>query len=174
MLNYGIVLFPSKPFQDVANGYRRRYDAHYANIPPHITVKERFSLTDEALPTVISALREIATQCPPIEIDVYKVDTFFPQSTTIYYKLKENAHLTWLNEKLYEEPFPTDRAHSVFIPHITIAQKLQQAEHDDIVGQLKMSNVSHQETIDHIQLLYQLDNESWTVYETFILQGNQA
>lgn len=46
-MNYGIVLFPSKSFQDLANGYRRRYDSHYANIAPHITVKERFSLEDK-------------------------------------------------------------------------------------------------------------------------------
>ncbi|AIC94127.1 MULTISPECIES: 2'-5' RNA ligase family protein [Shouchella] len=174
MLNYGIVLFPSKPFQDTANGLRRRYDAHYANIPPHITLKESFSISNEELPEMIHVLRDIARQCPPIDIHVYKVDTFFPQSTTIFYKLKENKQLSWLNEKLYQEPFPTDRAHSVFIPHITIAQKLQQAEHDDIVGQLKMIDVSHQETIDRIQLLYQLDNESWTVYETFLLQGQST
>ncbi len=171
-MNYGIVLFPSKSFQDLANGYRRRYDSHYANIAPHITVKERFSLEDKGeLSKLVEALRELARQTPPLSIDVYKVDTFYPQSTTIFYKIRENAELSALNMKLYEPPFPTDRAHSIFIPHVTIAQKLPQSEHADIVGQLKMTDISHQETIDRVQLLYQLDNESWTVYETFLLQG---
>lgn len=170
-MNYGIVLFPSKTFQDLANGYRRRYDSHYANIAPHITVKERFSSDSEELPKVVEALRELATKTPPISIDVYKVDTFYPQSTTIFYKVRENEGLSELNRKLYESPFPSDRAHSIFIPHITIAQKLPQSEHADIVGQLKMTDISHQETIDRVQILHQLDNESWTVYETFLLQG---
>ena len=58
-----------------------------------------------------------------------------------------------------------------FIPHVTIAQKLTSGEHDDIIGQLKMIGVNHTETIDRIHLLYQLENGSWNVYETFRLEG---
>ncbi|WP_054710769.1 2'-5' RNA ligase family protein [Bacillus sp. JCM 19041] len=172
-MNFGIVLFPSKAFQDTANGYRRRYDAHYANIPPHITVKESFSLLTEDIPVIVDALSQIAMKHSPISIDVYKVDTFYPQSTTIFYKIRENKQLSELNQVLYEAPFPSECAHSVFIPHITIAQKLPQAEHADIVGQLKMIDVSHQETIDKIQLLQQLDNDTWAVYKTFLLRGDE-
>lgn len=171
-MNYSIVMFPSKPFQDTANGYRRRYDAHYANIPPHITLKERFSLAEDERPKIIDVLRTIAKTHKPIAIDVYKVDTFYPQSTTIYYKIKENDGLLALYEALHRDPFPRKRAHPVFIPHITIAQGLPQSEHADLVGQLKMIDVSHQETIDRFQLLKQLDNGSWAIYETFFLEGD--
>lgn len=172
-MNFGIVLFPSTAFQDIANGYRRRYDAHYANIPPHLTVKERFSLPTEDIPVIVDALSQIARDCAPISIDVYKVDTFYPQSTTIFYKIRENKQLSEINQALYEPPFPNKRAHSVFIPHITIAQKLPQAEHADIVGQLKMIDVSHQETINNIQLLQQHENGTWSVFKSFLLEGNK-
>ena len=46
-------------------------------------------------------------------------------------------------------------------------QKLSSDEHSDVLGQLKMQDISHEEVIDRFHLLYQLDNGSWTVYETF-------
>ena len=65
-----------------------------------------------------------------------------------------------------------DQPEYAFVPHITIAQKLSSGEHDDIIGQLKMVGVDHSEIVDRIHLLYQLEDGSWTVYETFRLQGN--
>ncbi|WP_059102527.1 YjcG family protein [Shouchella shacheensis] len=170
-MNYGIVLFPSKAMQDEANGYRRRYDAHYATIEPHITLKEKFEVSDDALPRIVQAIRQVASDHTPVPIDVYKIDSFYPLSTTIFYKIRENEALVSLYEALHREPFPTEREHRAFIPHLTIAQKLTQDEHADVVGQLKMSDVAHSETIDRMHLLYQLENGSWTVYETFLLKG---
>ena len=34
----GLALVPSKSFQDEVNAYRKRYDNHYAQIMPHITI----------------------------------------------------------------------------------------------------------------------------------------
>jgi len=56
-----------------------------------------------------------------------------------------------------------------FVPHITLGQKLSNDEHSDVLGQLSMLDVTHEETIDRIHLVYQLENGSWTVYETFRL-----
>ena len=56
-----------------------------------------------------------------------------------------------------------------FAPHITIGQKLSNDEHSDVYGSLRMKRFDHEETIDRFHLLYQLDNGSWTVYETFRL-----
>lgn len=35
----------------------------------------------------------------------------------------------------------------VFVPHITIAQKMSDSEHDDIFGQLRMTGVDEKDTI---------------------------
>ncbi len=41
-MKFGVAMFPSKELQDKVNQYRKRYDAHYALIPPHITIKDGF------------------------------------------------------------------------------------------------------------------------------------
>ena len=42
----GLALVPSKSFQDEVNAYRKRYDNHYAQIMPHITIKPQFEIDD--------------------------------------------------------------------------------------------------------------------------------
>jgi 2'-5' RNA ligase len=154
--------------QDHANSFRMRYDSHYALIPPHITIKEPFEIREEELPSLVNTLAKIAEKAEPVSIDIYKVDTFYPQSHTIFFKIREHKTLTNLYEALHSEPFSANERYG-FIPHVTIGQDLSSQEHADVLGQLKMHNVAHQETITRIQLLYQLENGSWTVYETFRL-----
>ena len=38
-MKFGVVIFPSKKLQDLANSYRKRYDPHYSLITPHLTLK---------------------------------------------------------------------------------------------------------------------------------------
>ncbi|MDT8861710.1 YjcG family protein [Alkalihalobacillus sp. MEB130] len=167
-MKYGIALFPSKELQDHANSYRMRYDSHYSLIPPHITLKETFEVPEEELPDIVETLKKIAAQADPAFIDIYKADTFYPQSNTIFFKIREHQSLTNLYQSLHEKPFEANEKYG-FIPHLTIGQDLSSQEHSDIVGQLKMKSIEHQETINRMQLLYQLENGSWTVYETFHL-----
>lgn len=167
-MKYGIVAFPSKKLQDVANGYRKRYDPHYALITPHMTVKGVFEADDKEIEHVAKAIREVANKNKPFELTVSKVSTFAPITNTIFFKVTENEELLALHKDLNEDFFGNAPEYS-FVPHITIAQKLSSGEHDDIIGQLKMVGVDHTEIIDRIHLLYQLEDGSWTVYETFRL-----
>lgn len=167
-MNCGVALFPSKALQDQANALRMRYDSHYSLIPPHITIKETFDIDEEELPTIVGALRQIATEAEPVTIKVYKVDSFYPQSNTLFFKIHEHYTLTDLYQKLHSEPFSENKKYG-FIPHVTIGQNLSDAEHADILGRLKMKKIEHEEVINRMQLLYQLENGSWTVYDTFRL-----
>ncbi|WP_227935002.1 YjcG family protein [Alkalihalobacillus deserti] len=168
-MNFGIALFPSKQLQDQANSFRMRYDSRYAFIPPHITLKETFEVKDDEIPTLVANLSEIAQNAKPAMIDIYKVDSFYPQSNTIFFKIREHESLTFLYEQLHSDPFSPNDKYS-FIPHLTIGQDLSDDEHADVVGRLKMRNFEQQEVINRMQLLYQLDNDSWSVYETFHLR----
>ncbi|WOV88442.1 YjcG family protein [Sporosarcina oncorhynchi] len=167
-MKYGIVAFPSKKLQDLANGYRKRYDPHYALITPHMTVKSVFEANDKEIEHVASAIREVTNKNKPFELQVSKVSTFAPITNTIFFKVTPNEDLLALHKDLNEDFFGAPSEFS-FVPHITIAQKLNSGEHDDIIGQLKMIGVDHTEIIDRIHLLYQLEDGSWTVYETFRL-----
>ena len=167
-MKFGVVAFPSKRLQDLANAYRKRYDPHYALITPHLTVKGIFEVNDQEIEEVAKAIKEITKKHSPFELNVSKVGTFAPITNTIYFKAILNDELAALHKDLNNDFFG-NKPEFAFVPHVTIAQKLSSGEHDDIIGQLKMIGVNHTETIDRLHLTYQLEDGSWTVYETFRL-----
>jgi len=167
-VKYGVVAFPSKKLQDLANSYRKRYDPHYAQITPHLTIKGVFEANDQEIEEVAKAIKEVTKKHSPFELNVSKVGTFAPITNTIYFKAILNDELAALHNDLNNDFFG-EKPEFAFVPHVTIAQKLSSGEHDDIIGQLKMIGVDHTETIDRLHLTYQLEDGSWTVYETFRL-----
>ncbi|QPC46105.1 YjcG family protein [Mangrovibacillus cuniculi] len=169
-MKYGIVMFPSKQLQDKANAFRKRYDPHYALISPHITLKGAFEATDAQLNEYNEKLREIAKTTAPLKLTIQKVSSFQPVNNVIYFKVAPTEELSTLHQTMYENIGQEQPDYS-FVPHITIGQKLSDDEHSDVYGSLRMEDVSYEETIDRFHLLYQLDNGSWTVYETFRLEG---
>ncbi|WP_027953563.1 YjcG family protein [Halobacillus kuroshimensis] len=168
-MKYGIAVFPSKKVQDVANSYRKRYDPHYALIPPHITMKEAFEAEEDQIESeIIPQLREIAKNTDPFSYGVYKVSSFSPVTNTIYLKIEPSDEIFDLNDKLYTGVLPEEKDFA-FVPHITIAQKLSDEEFSDVYGSLTMLKFDLQDQVDRFQLLYQLENGAWSVYETFRL-----
>ena len=171
-MKYGLVAFPSKELQDVANGYRKRYDPHYALITPHMTIKGVFKANDEEIEEVLKSIKDVTDKHAPFELNIAKVGSFAPITNAIYFKATPSEELSSLHKELNYDFFGEEPPYA-FVPHVTIAQKLSTGEHDDIIGQLKMIGVDHTETIDRLHLLYQLDDGSWTVYETFRLEGDK-
>ena len=167
-MKYGIVLFPSKKLQDLANSYRKRYDPNYALIPPHLTLKNAFEASDDQIKEISSQLHEISAKIKPVTLRVYKVSSFSPVNNVIYFKVDPTDELNELHHYLHSGAFGDTLEYS-FVPHITIGQKLSDDEHSDVLGQLKMENFNLEEEVDRFHLLYQLENGSWTVYETFRL-----
>jgi 2'-5' RNA ligase len=165
-MKYGIAIFPSKTLQDIANSLRARYDSHYAQIPPHITLKEAFEAKD--VNEVANEIKQITKEIKPFSINVYKFSSFNPVNNTIYMGIQENEELLTLQKKLNSGFFEQELKHQ-FVPHITVGQDLDDDEFHDVLGRLRMKTINHEEVCDRIQLLYQLDNGSWTVYETFLL-----
>lgn len=171
MMKYGIVAFPSKQLQDFANSYRKRYDSHYAKITPHITLKAGVTeVEDSQIESISEYVKEICHQFSPLKIHVTKVSSFAPVNNAIYLKVEPTEELLNLHNALHTERFG-GKAEYKFVPHITIAQDMSSGEHDDIYGQLRMTKVDFSEVINRIHLLYQLEDGSWTVYETYRLTG---
>lgn len=166
-MKYGVVIFPSKKLQDLANSYRKRYDPKYALIPPHLTLKAAFE-TDMDVEKITDTLEEIAKKYGPFTLKITKVSSFQPINNTIYFKAEKNPVLEGLFEDLYDG-LPGEKPEHPFVPHITIGQQLSNDEHSDVYGQLRMLGLEHEETVDRFHLVYQLENGSWTVYETFRL-----
>jgi len=171
-MKYGIVAFPSKELQEIADGYRKRYDPHYALISPHMTIKGVFNANDEEIEEVVKAIKEVTSKHSPFELNIAKVGTFAPITNAIYFKATPSEELSSLHKSLNFDFFGEEPPYA-FVPHVTIAQKLTSGEHDDIIGQLKMIGVDHTETIDTLYLVQQLEDGSWTAYETLHLEGNK-
>jgi len=166
-MKYGIAIFPSKEIQDEANAYRKRYDPQYTNVPPHITLKPAFEMDIPLRDALVEELRKIAKEMNPFAIQITKVKSFAPVTNTIYFKVEPNPELAELHEKMHSGKFPSKQEHP-FVPHITIAQDLTDDEYSDIYGSLNMKKMQLEDTVNRFQLCYQLDNGSWTVYETFV------
>lgn len=166
-MKYGIVIFPTKEIQDEANSYRKRYDPHYALIPPHITLKESFEADDQLINDLIIELKHIANEMDPFTIHMNKVSTFAPITNTIYFKVEPRQELVDLYERMHAGKFPDNQEYA-FVPHITVAQKLPDDEYSDVYSSLSMKKTQLEDQIDRFQLMYQLENGSWTVYETFV------
>ncbi len=165
-MNYGIVIFPSKEIQDEANALRKRYDTKYDLIPPHITLKSSFHADESLRKQIETELERIAKETKPFTIHMNKVSTFAPVTNTIYFKVEPIPELEKLHNLMHEGIFPQERQYS-FVPHITIAQDLVEDEFSDVLGSLRMKKIQFEDFIDRFQFCYQLDNGSWTVYETF-------
>ena len=69
--------------------------------------------------------------------------------------------------------FFTQEREYAFVPHLTIGQGLSDAEHADVLGRLRMKDFYYEQPIDRFHLLYQLENGTWTVHETFRLGKEQ-
>ncbi|MGG3799497.1 YjcG family protein [Metabacillus fastidiosus] len=167
-MKYGIVLFPSKEIQDAVNSYRKRYDTNYALIAPHVTIKSAFFATDEEIKPIVQELHKIAEDTQPIKLNIQKVSSFSPVNKVIYLKIEPTKQLLDLHSKLHSGILDEKPDYS-FVPHITVGQNLSEDEHSDVLGSLKMRNFEHEETVDRFHLLYQLENGTWTVYDTFLL-----
>ena len=169
-MKIGIVVFPSKHLQDLANNYRKRYDPHYAQITPHITLKDAFDIDEAKVKEISDTLQKVSEKFGPLKIHTSRVSSFYPTTNTIFFRIEPTSQFEKLHQELQQE-IPYGAPKFVFVPHITIAQKLTDSEHDDIFGQLRMTGVNVEETIDRIHLLYQLEDGSWTTYDTFKLSG---
>ena len=167
-MNFGVAMFPSKQLQDKVNQYRKRYDAHYALIPPHITVKESFEADESDKEKIIEYLKNVAKNHNPVDIEIKKVSSFVPNSQVIYFKVEKNEQLSAIHDDLNKGDFYGENQHP-FVPHFTIAQGQTSQEYEDMFGHLSMIGIDHSETLNRISLCFQLEHGMWEVFETFRL-----
>lgn len=120
-MKYGIVLFPPRNIQDLANSYRKRYDPHYSLVPPHITLKSPFELGERDLDDVTRHLQEVASTTPAFQIEFHKVSTFHPTTNVIYLAVNNEAHVRRLHEQCNQGILYDEEAFK-YVPHLTIAQ----------------------------------------------------
>ncbi len=169
-MKYGIAIFPEKEVQDRVNSLRMRYDTHYSFIPPHVTIREPFEVED--VKTAVKHIEEITSKIPPFSLEVNKIKTFLPTSPVVYLSIEESedSSIRQLHDQINSGPLYYE-ANYKFIPHITIAQDLPDQELYDIHARLKLKDFTMSFSVDRIHMLYQIENGTWTTYQTFVLKG---
>lgn len=170
---FGIATFPAKEVQDFANSYRKRYDPHYTLIPPHITLKARFELEQEKVNQLTQELERIAKNFHAFTIDLTKVKHFHPTSPTLYLAIEEGSSFLIELHKQIESLFESSQMPYDYIPHLTIGQKMDEEELHDVYSSLRQKRFHLQSTIDRFHLMYQLENQSWTIYQSFLLKNQR-
>ncbi|PTK28258.1 2'-5' RNA ligase family protein, partial [Staphylococcus saprophyticus] len=114
----GLALIPSKAFQDEVNAYRKRYDAHYATIMPHITIKGQFKINDGDLESVKETIKSKIEGIPTIDIHATKASNFAPITNVIYFKVEKTETLERLFNQFNNGDFYGVADHT-FVPHFT-------------------------------------------------------
>lgn len=167
-MKFGIALFPSKKLQDTVNQYRKRYDARYSYIAPHITVKEAFEADEHEKPQIEEFIKSVASKYKPTEIEIKKVSSFAPKKQVVYFKVEPNETLSAIHDAFNEGGFYGGASHP-FVPHFTLAQEETAQKFEDTLSHLQMIGIEHSETLDKISLCVQLENGIWHVTDTFKL-----
>ncbi|UXV43083.1 YjcG family protein [Staphylococcus simulans] len=163
----GLALIPSKTFREKIDAYRKRYDERYAQIPPHITIKDSFEVEDNDFDSVKEDIQSRIEGSAPLHIHATKASNFAPVNNVIYFKVEKTPELEELDNRFNNGDFYGQPEHS-FVPHFTIAQGLTSQEFEDIFGQVKLAGIDYEETISELTLLkYNNEADKWETIDTF-------
>src|SRR5699024_7810871 len=166
----GIVIYPSENIQTEINNLRKRYDPEYPLIKPHITLKTRFDIDKNSLKILIDELVELTKDIEPFKINIKKISSFHNVYNKIYTKIEQNDKL----EKIYNDLYKgivTKEKFTTFVPHITIAQNLNHDEFVDIYTSLSMQKYDFEDTINKLNIIYELSDGTLNTYKCFYFCG---
>ncbi|WP_166243897.1 2'-5' RNA ligase family protein [Paenibacillus turpanensis] len=172
-MNYGIAVFPSREAQDYANSFRKRYDTHYSLIQPHLTVRESEDWSEARLQEAVEHITRIAQTIAPFDAKLNRFSSFYPVNNVIYLALEENEPFQSMVEAVCSGPLAETNRRYGYNPHLTVGQELSDDELHDVLSSLRKKPVNLPFKVDRLHLLYQTDNKAWTVYQTFLLQGQR-
>lgn len=168
-MRLGVVIFPTKELQDVANSYRKRYDPNYKLISPHLTLKEAFTARESDLPQIIAELEKVASSSESFTLHFHKVSHFHPTNNVIYFACKDEPKLQQLFDRVHAPTVLKHERQYAFVPHVTIGQQMPDDELHDIYGRLRMEQFDFTVNVTQFHLVHQLENGTWSVYQSFTL-----
>jgi 2'-5' RNA ligase/GNAT superfamily N-acetyltransferase len=159
-----VALIPPVPLALEAEGLRIGLgDRSRSRIPPHITVLPPANVPDGSLGDVLAAMRSAAEGCAPIDLVLGSAGTFLPRTPVVYLAVGgpsgsgPPAGLVRLRDELLESP--AGRAEDrPFVPHLTIAGRLDRTAIPGIVGSL--SAFERPWRCDRVHLLHQVPTEA--------------
>lgn len=169
-MNVGIAIFPSKEVQDFANSYRKRYDPHYRRIQPHLTLRETESMDAGRFADASAALEAAAAEMEPFAVRFNRISSFYPTSNVIYMALEDPQPVQQCYRTICRGALQEQNRDFLFTPHLTIGQGMGSDECQDVLASLRKVPVDFPFVVDRLHLLYQTEDDAWTVHQTFLLR----
>jgi 2'-5' RNA ligase len=170
-MNCGISIFPSKEVQDFANSYRKRFDPKYNMIQPHLTLREKQQWSASELASATARLERVTQNLSPFDIHFDRFSSYYPTNNVIYMALSDNEFMNDCYHAICSDELAEPRKDYHYHPHLTIGQQMGSDELHDVLASLRKVPIDLTSHVDRIHLLYQTENEAWTVYQTFLLRG---
>lgn len=168
-MKYSIVIFPSSHVQEVANSYRKRYDSHFALIPPFIRLIDTFELDESKLTGLVQSLQQAAEATEAFSVKFHRASTFHPTSNTLFLAIQNKEPFIHLHDIIVEYLGMKNQTYA-YVPHLTIGRELTDDECKDIAGQLSMVKFDLDSEIDRFHLIYEAPDETWQVQHSFELK----
>lgn len=160
----GVVLTLGSPAREALEAIRARFEAGPGEMPPHVTLLAPVAIDDEALPVVISHLREVGLTTAPFVLGLAGTGTFRPVSPVVFVRVSAGAtECADLESRVrsgvlaVEPSFP-------YHPHVTIAHHVTDAVLD--LAEQEVGGFTGSMTMNEMGL-YEFVAGRWQVLQQF-------
>ncbi|EXX91567.1 hypothetical protein BG53_00045 [Paenibacillus darwinianus] len=170
-MRYGIAVFPAPEIQAFADSYRKRHDAQYSLIPPHMTLREAEQWSGDKAAKAIQQLESAAQAVRPFTLRFNRISSFYPASHVVYMALEDPEPMTRLHKAVCKEVLALEKTAYVYTPHVTLGRNLSADELHDLYGSLRNRPLDYETAVDAFHLLTAGEDGAWSVYRTFHLTG---
>ncbi|MFE5319799.1 2'-5' RNA ligase family protein [Paenibacillus sp. NPDC056579] len=169
---YGISVFPSKEIEQFANHYRRRYDPHYPNIRPHLSLIRKEAWSEEQLQSIIGRITGALAGMKRSELHFNRFSTFYPVQNVIFMALSDPYPIQRLYDTIQGVLLPGEHTNkpAAFTPHLTVAQGLGNDELHDVLSSLRNTRLDLRCVVDSVSVLQQNKDGLWNELQTIALK----
>lgn len=120
----GVVLLVPSPYDREIDGLRRACgETALERVPPHITLVPPVNVREEALADALRVVREAASACRPLWLELGPPATFLPTTPTVHLAVgghdEEVAALGRLRDAVFHPPLER-HLDLPFVPHVTL------------------------------------------------------
>lgn len=135
---YAVVSYLAGSLAEFVNSLRRRLNPLYGDWQAHVSVlpPRRLAALPDQRDGRIENLRDICRGAGPFEVELDGVSTFWPVNGVVYLSVgRGQRDLAALHDLLNQSGFHADEPYS-YVPHITIAQSLDEASTQAALAQV--------------------------------------
>ena len=143
---YAVVTYLPGSLAAFVNRLRRRFNPNPASGEPHVTILPPRPFSTP-LGEPLEAIRKQCAEFQPFEVTLQGASTFWPVSGVVYLSLSRGfEQLAQLHDALNSGGLTRQEVHP-YVPHVTIAQELNEAETQAVLAEVTREWLGYKEAI---------------------------